>query len=349
MPDPPVSIIIVTYNSKEDLKECLPSILNQDYPVFEVIIVDNNSEDGTVEFVERNFPQIQNISNNENFGCAKANNIGINATKAKYVVILNPDTVVAQQWLSELVRVMEEDDGVGACQSRVLLYNQPDIINTEGNNVHYLGFTLCRNYGQLATNNTEIEETLGLSLCACMLRREALEKVGQIAEFYFMYLEDTELGIRLYQAGYKVVVNPNSVVYHKYRFSRGEHKVFYLERNRLLLLLGMYNKFTLLKILPAFIFMEAGLIIVSIFQGWFRIKLATYASIIRGWRCIKQQRRRMPKDKKAQLKMLSMMSPEITFEEISNPILTKFVNPVLRIYYHLIIRPRSKIKHNCIR
>lgn len=349
MPDPTVSIIIVTYNSKEDLKECLPSVLNQDYPAFEVIIVDNHSEDGTVEFVERYSPQIQSISNNENLGCAQANNIGINATKAKYVVILNPDTVVAQRWLSELVRVMEEDESVGACQSRVLLYNQPDIINTEGNDVHYLGFTWCRNYGQLATNNTEIEETLGLSNCACILRREALEKVGQIVELYVMYLEDTELGIRLYQAGYKVVVNPNSVVYHKYRFSRGEHKVFYLERNRLLLLLGIYNKFTLLKILPAFIFMEAGLIIVSVFQGWFRIKLVSYASIIRGWRVIKQQRRRMPKDKKAQLKMLSMMSPEITFEEISNPILNKFVNPVLRIYYHLIIRPKSKIKHNCIR
>jgi len=339
MSDPLVSVVIVTYNSKEDLVECIPSLVNQDYPDFEVIVVDNNSIDDTRGFVENNFPFIRVAKNKENYGPAKGYNIGISASKGRYVVLLNPDTIVEKEWLSELVRVMEEDEDVAACQSKILLHSKPNIINTEGNEVNYLGFTWCRNYGKENKKDGEIQETLGLSVCSAILRRDVLEEVGLFDEDFFMYLDDTDLGLRMYLRGYKVVCNPKSVVYHKYKFEPGKKKFYYLERNRLLVLLKIYDAARLLRILPIFVFMEAGLLVMSLFQGWFKAKLESYAWIIWNWRLVRSKRQSMPKGKRYMHRILNMMSPAVTFEEIQNPVLEKFVNPLLTVYYRLLIRP----------
>ena len=339
MTDPLVSVVIVTYNSRNDLVECLPSLVDQDYPGLKVIVVDNNSTDDTIGFVEENFPSVRVIENSENYGPAKGYNMGISASKAEYVVLLNPDTVVEKEWLSELVRVMEDDEDIAACQSRILLHSSPDIINTEGNEINYLGFTWCRNYGKENRNNGEIQETLGLSVCSAILRRDVLEEVGLFDEDFFMYLDDTDLGLRMYLMGYKIVCNPRSVAYHKYRFEPSKKKLYYLERNRLLVLLKTYDKARLLRILPIFVFMETGLLVMSLFQGWFREKLESYAWIIRNWRLVRSKRKSVRKRKRDMHRILNMMSPAVTFEEIQNPILEKFVNPLLRVYYRSVIRP----------
>jgi GT2 family glycosyltransferase len=339
MIDPHVSVVIVSYNSREDLGECIPSLVSQDYYDFEVIIVDNNSVDETVGFVENNYPSIRVIKNSENCGCAKGYNIGINASKGKYVVLLNPDTVVEKDWLPELVKVMEEDEGIAACQSRVLLYNKPDTINTEGNNVNYLGFTWCRNYGKKNTDDGGIQATLGLSVCSAILRRNVLEEVGLFDEDFFMYLDDTDLGLRMQLLGYKVVCNPKSIVFHKYKFTPGRQKLYYLERNRLLVLLKVYPTMVLLRILPIFMFMEMGLLAVSIWQGWFKEKIASYFWIIRRWKLVKSKRQSVVRRRENLNRILNSMSPAVTFEEIQNPVLGKFVNPLLTVYYSILVRP----------
>lgn len=339
MIDSHVSIIIVSYNSREDLGECIPSLVGQDYSDFEVIVVDNNSADETVSFVEKNYPSIKVIRNKENYGPAKGYNIGITASRGKYVVLLNPDTVVEKAWLPELVRVMEADEGIAACQSRVLLYNKPDTINTEGNDVNYLGFTWCRNYGKKNTDDGGIQETLGLSVCSAILRRNVLEEVGLFDEDFFMYLDDTDLGLRMQLLGYKVVCSARSIVYHKYKFLPGKRKLYYLERNRLLVLLKVYRTKVLLKVLPVFLFMEMGLLAISILQGWFKEKIESYVWIIRRWRLVKAKRKSIRREKRFTDRILRMMSPAVTFEEIQNPILDKFVNQLLRAYYRILVRP----------
>jgi len=341
MTDPHVSVIIVSFNSREDLSECIPSLLGQTYPDFEVIVVDNNSADGTLTFVKKNYPSIEVIANEKNYGPAKGYNIGITVSKGKYAVLLNPDTVAEKDWLTELVKAMEEDEGIAACQSRVLLYNKPDAINTEGNEVNYLGFTWCRNYGQKNTDNEDVQETLGLSVCSAILRRSVLEEIGFFDDDFFMYLDDTDLGLRMQLAGYKVVCNPRSVVRHKYKFTPGKQKLYYLERNRLLVLLKIYDKRMWLKIFPIFVFMELGLLAISIYQGWFREKIKSYAWILRRFRLVKSKRRSVRRDKKYMRRILNMMSPAVTFEEIQNPILDKLVNPLFRAYYRILILPRD--------
>ena len=117
MADSRVSLIIVSFNSHDDLSECIPSLLGQPYPDCEVIVVDNNSTDETVSFLEQHYPSIKIIKNKENYGPARGYNTGINASRGKYVGLLNPDTVVAKDWLAELIKVMEGDEGIAACQS----------------------------------------------------------------------------------------------------------------------------------------------------------------------------------------------------------------------------------------
>ncbi|MDD1753256.1 MAG: glycosyltransferase family 2 protein, partial [Methanotrichaceae archaeon] len=341
MIDPHVSVIIVSFNSRDDLSECIPSLLAQPYPDFEIIVIDNNSADGTSTFVKKNYPSIKVIVNKENYGPAKGYNMGIKASRGKYVVLLNPDTVVEKDWLLELVRAIEADEGIAACQSRVLLYGNPTHINTEGNEMNYLGFTWCKNYGQVSKYSDVIEETLGLSVCSAILRRNVLEEIGFFDEDFFMYLDDTDLGLRMQLAGYKVVCNPRSIVYHKYKFTPGRQKLYYLERNRLLVLSKIYDRKLWLKILPIHIFMEMGLLAVSIYQGWFTEKVKSYAWIIRRFRLVNSKRKSVHRDKKYMSKILNMMSPAVTFEEIQNPILDKFVNPLLRTYYQLLIRPKA--------
>lgn len=340
MVDSHVSMIIVSFNSRDDLGECIPSLVGQHYSDFEVIVVDNNSADETVSFVEKNYPSIKVIRNKENYGPAKGYNIGITASRGKYVVLLNPDTIVEKGWLPELVNVMEGDEGIAACQSRVLLHDKPDVINTEGNEVNYLGFTWCRNYGQKNTDNGGIREIVGLSVCSAILRRNVLEEIAFFDDDFFMYLDDTDLGLRMQLAGYKVVCNPRSIVYHKYKFTPARQKLYYLERNRLLVLLKIYDKRMWLKIFPVFVFMEMGLLAVSLYQGWFKEKIKSYAWIIRRCRLVKSKRKAVHKDQKNTRRILNMMSPAVTFEEIQNPILDKFVNPLLRAYYRILIQPR---------
>jgi GT2 family glycosyltransferase len=337
MSQPSVSVVIVTYNSRDDVEECLRSVIGQDYPSFEVMVVDNDSTDGTVELVEKSFPSVEVIRNHRNYGPAEAYNIGINACKGTYVVLLNPDTVAEGHWLSELVRVMDGDKDVGACQSKVLFYDKRDTINTEGNEVNYLGFAWCRNYGTKDSGGEEVQSTLGLSVCSAVLRRDVLEKAGSFDGDFFAYLDDTDLGLRIYRTGHKVVCNPRSVVYHKYEFRRGKKKFYYLERNRLMLLLKHYRLTTLLRILPAFGFMELGLVLLSVRQGWFKEKMLSYVWIVRNWGAIRSKRRAVRREKGVEKEMLNMMSPTIGFEEIDNPILNRLVNPVLKAYYRLLV------------
>jgi len=339
MIDSHVSVIIVSYNSREDLGECIASLVDQDYSDFEVIVVDNDSADETVSFVENNYPSIKVIRNKENYGPAKGYNTGITASSGKYIVLLNPDTVVEKAWLHELVRVMEEDESIAACQSRVLLYNKPDTINTEGNDVNYLGFTWCRNYGKKNTDGGGIQETLGLSVCSAILRRNVLEEVGLFDEDFFMYLDDTDLGLRMQLLGYKVVCNPKSIVYHKYKFLPGKKKMYYLERNRLLVLIKVYRMKVLLRILPIFMFMEMGLLAMSIWQGWFREKMASYFWIMLRWKLVKLKRQSVVRRRENLNRILDSMNPAVTFEEIQNPVLGKFVNPLLTVYYRILVRP----------
>ena len=335
--NPITSVIIVNFNGKLDLEECLPSVLRQNYSNFEVILVDNNSSDDSVGFVRKKYPSVKIIQNNKNYGYTKGNNIGIQATSGKYIIVLNPDTVVEENWLSELVRVMEENPRAGACQSKILLYDQPDKINSDGNQVNFLGFAWAGNHKNNDLHEDEIKNVAYPSGCSMIIRRSTLDEVGLFDEDLFMYHDDLDLGIRMRLLGYNTMCNPKSVVYHKYSFMVNKYKFYFLERNRWVFLIKIYEKRTLFGLLPALLFMECGLFAASIKYGRPYEKISSYKYLFRNLGLIKAKRAIIQKGRKmGDQELLKIMSPVIDFEEIDNPLLSKFVNPILSLYFKLV-------------
>jgi len=143
-----VSVIILNWNGKHHLERCLSSVLEQTYSNFEVILVDNGSTDGSVEFVRGRFPEVRIIWNEENLGFAAGNNAAIIATRGDYVATLNNDTQVDPHWLSELVNAAETTPKVGMCASKMLFLHQPDMINSTRISVDKAGIAWDRRGGE---------------------------------------------------------------------------------------------------------------------------------------------------------------------------------------------------------
>ncbi len=334
---PLASVVILNYNGLEYLTECLTSVLQQDYPAFEVILVDNNSTDGSGDFVAAHFPSVRIIRNKENEGYARGNNRGIEQSRGEYVVILNFDTVVARGWLSGLVSAMEENKSAGAAMSKILLFGQDNKINSDGNELSFLGFGWCGNYGQPDSGNTSVREAAYPSGASMILRRSVLERIGLFDEDYFMSQEDAELGLRIRLAGYTILCVPSSVVYHKYSFNRRGGKRYFLERDRLMLLMKIFQKKTLILILPAFLVTEAGTILYALKGGWFFPKIKTYAYLLRNLPHILIQRRRIQKSRVVgDGKILEWLRGGVYFPEVQNPLLNRFLNPFLEAYLKLL-------------
>jgi len=207
MDKPIVSIIIVNYSGKELLQNCLQSLSETLFQNYEIIVVDNNSTDDSVSFIKANYPEINLLKLNKNFGFAIPNNMAAKIAKGKHLVFLNNDTTVTPSWLSELVKAMDEDKTVIMAQS--LLLHPDGTVDSSGDFVDSLG---------RAYSSHDIPKKSRYILsprAACMIvTKDAFLELGGFDESYFASFEDVELGWKSWLWGYKVVVVPKSIVYH---------------------------------------------------------------------------------------------------------------------------------------
>jgi len=207
MPAPKVSVIIVNYNGKILLEKCLESLLKVNYDNFEIILVDNNSTDGSIEYVIKNFPSVIVIKLDSNQGFAKPNNMGAKIAKGEYLLFLNNDTVVTSDFISELVKVIETDKKIAICQSLLL---KPDgSIDSSGDFIDTIG--IVYNSKEPIDRIREISSARGASM---ITRKKLFMELGGFDEMFFVSFEDVDLGWRTWIKGYKVVINPKSIVYH---------------------------------------------------------------------------------------------------------------------------------------
>ncbi|HDQ23210.1 MAG TPA: glycosyltransferase family 2 protein [Candidatus Uhrbacteria bacterium] len=346
-----IAIIIVNYNGRKYLQDCLGSLFKLDYPEnnYKVFLVDNASVDDSVIFVKNNFLQVEIIENKENSGFAKGNNLGIKKALAEnfdYVCLINQDTVSEPDFLSKLVEIAERDKKIAAVQPRLMLYPTlaeaglgKDKVNSLGNSIHYLGFGFSSGGYQRFDGNLEPQEIAYASGAAVLLKKTALEKVGLFDPDFFMYHEDLDLGWRLRLAGYKILVAPAAVVYHKYEFSKSIKKYYYMERNRFICILENYKWPTIFLITPACLLMELGLFLFSLKSGFWREKLKVYAYFLqlRNWRKIFKHRRE--KNKYRQVKdreIVKFFTGKIEFQEIDNWLLAKIANPIFNLYWQIV-------------
>jgi GT2 family glycosyltransferase len=210
-----VDVIIPSYNGREHLERCLPTLLRQDHPRCRVIVVDNGSRDGTIEWLRTTHPGVTCVPLDGNRGFSGGVNAGIRSSNAEFIALLNNDTVVAPGWISELVRALEGHPDVGFCTSKILSLSDPSVVDNAGDGFGRKGISypigyLERDEGQY----DHPRRVFGACGAACVFRRRVIEKIGLFDEDFFAYHEDVDLSFRLQLAGFGCLYVPTALVYH---------------------------------------------------------------------------------------------------------------------------------------
>ena len=229
-----IAVIIVNWNGKKFIEECLNGLDKQTCSNFSIILVDNGSEDGSLELVQENCPQVQIIGLTKNLGFAAANNIAIKSTHTEYVALLNPDTVPEPGWLENLLKALEKYPEAGMAASKMLLYDHPDMIDRAGDVYTTAGTALLCGRGQSADRYVSQKPVFGACAGAALYRRRMLDDIGLFDEDFFLLYEDVDLSFRAQLRGYRCLYVPDAVVYHKASSSIGDDtpvSVYYSHRN----------------------------------------------------------------------------------------------------------------------
>jgi len=244
---PKVFIIILNWNGWSDTLECLKSLENNDYPNYQVVIVDNGSK----EKPESPNPKIKIIYNQENLGFSGGNNVGIKyalGNGADYVLLLNNDTIVDNHFLTKLVNIAESDKDFGVLGPKIYFNDQKDKIWFAGGQVHLVNnkkhwlynkgvMRGCGEVDQGQYDKPDIQETEYITGCCLLVKKEVVKKIGLMPEEYFVYYEDTDWSFKARQAGFKCIFVPQSKIWHKGSKSSIEYSlsyIYYHVRNGLL-------------------------------------------------------------------------------------------------------------------
>lgn len=243
-----VAVIILNWNGEKLLREFLPSVVKNTNPdLGRVVVVDNHSTDASWVCLEQEFPDVERVLFEDNFGFAGGYNRAIEMIEAEYVVLLNSDVEVTLGWLEPLVAVLDRDEGVAAVQPKILAYrdkNKFEYAGAAGGYIDYLGFPFCRGRVMDTTeqdcgqydDEVDVFWATGASLC---VRRDVYRAVGGLDEAFFAHMEEIDLCWRLKNEGYTLRVSPSSVVYHLGGGSlpmNHPKKLFLNYRNNLLML-----------------------------------------------------------------------------------------------------------------
>jgi GT2 family glycosyltransferase len=332
------AVVVLTYQAARFVDDCFGSLRRAHTEGLDVnvIAVDNASTDDTVQRIRTKYPEVTVIENRRNLGFAEGNNVGIRlalARGAEFVYLLNADTEVTPAFLRESVAVARRTPEAGAVQSLLVLWSERDRVNTAGNVIHYLGFGYCARFREpVSSIGPEPREVAYCSGASVLYRAEALERAGLLDEELFLYHEDLDLGWRLRLAGYRNVLAPTSVVLHKYEFSRNPEKFYYMERNRLLVMLMNVRLRNLAVLAPLLVASEFGLCALAATSGWLPQKVRGTLHLLRpaAWRHIARGRRRQSRIRKVtDREIFELFVTEIKLEGATPLLVPAVANRVL--------------------
>lgn len=283
--NPKVSVVIANYNGKHYLKDCLDSLYIQNFKDFEIILVDNDSSDGSADLVEGEYPDVILIRNPANLGFAEGTNQGIRDSKGEFILTLNNDTRLEPGFLDRILDPMEGNGRVGICASKMLF---PDgRINSTGLCISRSGAAWNRGMFQEDKGQYDHqEEVFGASAGAALYRRSMLDEIGLFDEDFFMYMEDVDLSFRARLAGWNCIYVPAAVVYHHHGGTAGymsDMAVYYGNRNNPWVVLKNFPLRILLPSLPWIIGRNLGVILYYAVHGKGRVILRAKADAIRGF------------------------------------------------------------------
>ena len=275
-----IAAIIPNFNGRDMLGRCLESLQAQVPAPAEIIVVDNGSNDGSCDMVKSRFPSVKLIALDRNTGFATANNTAAAATDCEFLLLVNNDCIAQEGWLAALVASM--DDRTGAVTSSMRNVHDRALLDSAGGAIDDMGFSWDRGQGRPASDFQERSEVLFPCGGATLLRRSALEEPSTVFwDRLFMYLEDVDLGMRLWTRGWKVVYEPGAITLHEH--SATGSKFPYLKekacvRNRLLVMRRHVPSSKLAKLMPLIVLWQ----ILWACSAAFRLRPVIFRAVVVG-------------------------------------------------------------------
>jgi GT2 family glycosyltransferase len=253
-----ISIIILNYNGIKFAEHCLESVFNTTYSDFEVLFVDNGSADNSLEFVRARYSEnlkFTIIENKKNYGFALGNNLGARLARGKYLIFLNIDTIVDNNWLNEISIIMNSDKSIGAAQCKLRLLDSPQLLDSTGHDMDWFGIAFVRGHNQVDKGQYDkLSEIFGATGAALVIRRDIFNRLEGFDPDYFMLFEEDDLCWRTWISGYRVLFIPKAIVFHKSgasRTTKGLYLNLYLSRrNRLISVLKNYEMKNVIRFFP---------------------------------------------------------------------------------------------------
>ncbi len=350
--NPSVAIITVLYKSAADMPALIESVAKVEYPreSLTLHIVDNNPGDGSLEEAKKQIArfadQMPRVIFHEpgwNSGFAGGNNLAMREAIKEgttYVYLLNADACFEPSALREVVAVAEADPMIGSVQSLIVLQQNPDEVNSRGNAIHYLGMGYCLGYhekrGLVPDGVKKIAYASGAGV---LYPTRTLSDVGLFDETLWMYHEDLDLGWRMMLFGYTNVLAPKSVIRHRYEFSRSISKWYWMERNRIAVVLKNYHLLTIILLLPQLWIADLALMVYAVKGGFWKEKIRAHlwfwspkawAFLLRGRAQIAQKR------KMSDRVILRSMTSRIAYQEFEDPVIKNIVNPTWDLLFQMV-------------
>lgn len=337
MTGPTVTAVVLAYGPEPTLDACLDALAASTDVELDVVLVDNGCTSDAVARSESR-PRLQVVRPATNLGFAGGVDVGAEHATGEFLALVNSDAEVRPDALARLAEVAGEP-GVGIASGSIRLADRPDVINSVGNPVHFLGLSWAGGFDEPAARHQRRTQVASGSGAGLVLRRTLWEELGGFAPEYFAYLEDTELSLRVWQRGLTVEHVPEAVVLHHYEFSRNALKNYLLERNRLILVGTVYESRTLALLAPALVAAEVAFLAVATVQGWGGAKLRGWWWLLRHRRWLRERRalvqgqRRVPDRDLARL-ITSRIDPA----NLPLPAGAGLANALLGAYWSLVRR-----------
>jgi len=332
-PDPLVSIIILNYNAGDLLLNCVESVFRTHYKNIEVIIVDNASKDHSHNTCKEKFDKIKLIENKQNLGYCEGNNVGIRHATGEFVVILNPDTTVEPDWITELILAYRKN-GEGLYQPKIISLYEKNILQSTGNMLHIFGFGFARDKGVSDSLQRADIEQIGYASGTCLFTSQSvLSEIGLLDSFLFLYHDDLDLGWRAAQLGIKSYYVPLATILHaeSYSLKWSSKKFFWLERNRRYCLLTHYSKNTYKKMRPYLLQVELMVWFFYLSKGFLGAKIKAELDIMKNKEHIRQKYQELESRKTVQDSELIKSFPDEIFvpKNVSGALGSRAFNSIL--------------------
>jgi GT2 family glycosyltransferase len=296
-----VSIIVLNCNGRRWLEQCLGAVVAELATDCELIVVDNGSDDGSVDFVASAFPTIRRLVLDQNLGFAEGNNIGAKAARGRYVAFLNNDAAPCPGWLAALRNALDRDDTLGLASSLIVFMHDPSIVDSAGDGLTRWGGAFKHAHGRPIGEVSGAADVFGACGAAFLVRRDVFEQAGGFDPTFFAVYEDVDLSYRLQLSGSRCRFVPEAVVHHVGSATLGRvstRSVFWGQRN----MEWMYLKNTpwplLLLTLPGHVLYNLAAAVhfarMGMFRTFVRAKWAAICELPRVW----QQRRQIQRTRR---------------------------------------------------